>query len=145
MDRVKDGYARKLAHMWHGPFRVADRCGDHAVRLAIAGAPYILFLVVHVNKLERVVTFQDRPNCDLVVDNVDRVDFDESLLPEDSWEIELNTDEYEVEDISDVLSGCKTRYVRTHKQYPVRRKEHNDLTWIDEAVMNCGTSFQELY
>jgi hypothetical protein len=22
---VKEGYARKLAHMWHGPFRVVDR------------------------------------------------------------------------------------------------------------------------
>eukprot|EP00644_Phytophthora_capsici_P018990 jgi/Phyca11/133059/e_gw1.309.1.1 len=25
LDRVKEGYARKLAHLWHGPFRVAER------------------------------------------------------------------------------------------------------------------------
>ena len=31
LDRVKGGYAKKLAQMWHGPFRVADICGDHAV------------------------------------------------------------------------------------------------------------------
>ena len=36
LDRVKEGYARKLAHMWHGPFRVEEVCGDHAVRLEIA-------------------------------------------------------------------------------------------------------------
>ena len=33
MDRVKEGYARKLAHMWHGPFVVVDKCGDHSMRL----------------------------------------------------------------------------------------------------------------
>ena len=39
LDRVKDGYSRKLAHMWHGPFRVAELCGDHAVRVEISGTP----------------------------------------------------------------------------------------------------------
>ena len=24
LDRVKKGYARKQAHMWHGPFRIAE-------------------------------------------------------------------------------------------------------------------------
>ena len=33
------------------------------------------------------------------------MDFDESLLPEDSWENDLATDEYEVEKILDVRSG----------------------------------------
>ena len=28
-----DGYTRKMAHMWHGPFWVAEVCGEHAVRL----------------------------------------------------------------------------------------------------------------
>jgi hypothetical protein len=32
LDRGKDGYARNLAHMWHGPFREADEWNDHAVR-----------------------------------------------------------------------------------------------------------------
>ena len=32
LDRVKEGYAKKLAHMWHGPFRVANLCEDHAVK-----------------------------------------------------------------------------------------------------------------
>ena len=33
LDRVKEGYARKLAHMWHGTFLVAEMCGKCAVRL----------------------------------------------------------------------------------------------------------------
>ena len=48
LDRVKDGYSRKLAHRWHGPSRVADKCGDHAVRLEIVGTPYRLFPMLHV-------------------------------------------------------------------------------------------------
>ncbi|POM72982.1 LOW QUALITY PROTEIN: Reverse transcriptase, partial [Phytophthora palmivora] len=36
LDRVKEGYARKLAHMWHGPFRVLELVEEHAVRLEIA-------------------------------------------------------------------------------------------------------------
>ena len=57
LDRVKKGYAKKLAHMWHGPFRVADICRDHAVKLEIAGTPYRLFPIVHLLKLKKVKTF----------------------------------------------------------------------------------------
>ena len=32
LDWVKDGYARNLAHMRHGPFLEADEWNDHAVR-----------------------------------------------------------------------------------------------------------------
>ena len=118
---------RKLGHMWHGPFRVAELCGDHELRLEITGTSYISLPVVHFSKLKRVVKFPDRPNGMLRVDSGDRVDFDESLLPEDSWETELDADEYEVEEIWDARSGRKTRYGRIHKQYLVRWKEHNVL------------------
>ena len=84
LDRVKGRYARKLAHMWHESFRAAERCGDYAICLEIAGVPYRLFPVLHASKLKRVVKFPDRPNGELVVDSGDRIDFDESLLPEDS-------------------------------------------------------------
>ena len=79
--------------MWHGPFRAAELCGEHAVRLEIAGSPYRLFPVVHVSKLKQVVQFPDRPGNTLVVNCEDRVDFDESLLPEDIWINELAIDE----------------------------------------------------
>ena len=67
LDRVKDGYARKLAHTWHEPFRVAELCGDHAVRLEIVGTPNQLFPVVHVLKIKQVVQFPDSPGNTLVV------------------------------------------------------------------------------
>ena len=37
LDRVKEGYAKKLAHLWHGPFRVRELVGDYAVRLRLRG------------------------------------------------------------------------------------------------------------
>ena len=143
LDRVKDGYARKLAHMWHGPFRVAELCGEHAVRVEISGTPYRLFPTVHVSKLKPMLQFPDRPSSVLVTDCGDRVDFDESLLPEDSWEGELAADEYEVEKILDVRSGRKTRYGRVHRQFLVQWKKHDDPTWIDEADLNCGALLQD--
>ena len=143
LDRVKEGYAKKLAHMWHGPFRVADICGDHAVKLEIAGTPYRLFPIVHLSKLKKVKTFPERPKDQLTIDETDRLDFDESLLPEDSWESDLEEGEYEVEEILDVRSGRKTRYGRVHRQFLVKWKGHADLSWVDEADLSCGAILQE--
>ena len=67
LDRFKDEYAPSLAHMWHGPFREADKCGDHIVRLDIHGKAYRLFSMVHVSKLKQVNVFPDRPIICLTV------------------------------------------------------------------------------
>ena len=120
LDRVKEGYARKLAHMWHGPFRVAEKCGDHAVKLDIAGTPYRLFPIVHVSELKLARVFPERPTGGLNVDKASRFDSDEALLPEDSWEGDLDAGEFEVDTITDVRSERKTRYGRIHKQYLVQ-------------------------
>uniref|UniRef100_A0AAV1VIB7 Chromo domain-containing protein n=1 Tax=Peronospora matthiolae TaxID=2874970 RepID=A0AAV1VIB7_9STRA len=143
LDRVKEGYAKKLAHMWHGPFRVADVCGDHAVKLEIAGTPYRLFPIVHISKLKQVKTFPERPKDQLTIEESDRLDFDEALLPEDSWDGDLEEGEYEVEAILDVRSGRKTRYGRVHRQFLVKWKGYPDLSWVDEADLSCGAILQE--
>uniref|UniRef100_A0AAV1UK42 Chromo domain-containing protein n=1 Tax=Peronospora matthiolae TaxID=2874970 RepID=A0AAV1UK42_9STRA len=129
--------------MWHGPFRVAEKCGDHAVKLDIAGTPYRLFPIVHVSKLKLVRVFLERPTGSLIVEEVSRLDFDEALLPEDSWEGNLEVDEFEIDKILYVRSGRKTRYGRIHKQYLVQWKEYDDPTWIDEADLNCGALLQD--
>lgn len=33
LDRVEEGYSKKLALMWHGPFRVAEIIDRHAARI----------------------------------------------------------------------------------------------------------------
>ena len=63
--------------------------------------------------------FPERPANLLNVEKADRVDFDEALLPEDSWEGDLEEGEFEVEKIMDVRSGQKTRYGRVHGQFLV--------------------------
>ena len=82
LDLVKDGHVRELAHMWHVIFRVAELCAGICGSFRDHRKTYILFPVVHVSKLIRVVKFTDRPNSGLMVENGNRVDFDESLLPE---------------------------------------------------------------
>ncbi|OWZ04773.1 LOW QUALITY PROTEIN: reverse transcriptase [Phytophthora megakarya] len=84
LDRVRERYAKNLAHLWHGPFRVAEKIGGYAVRLAIAGSTYSIFPVSHVSKIKLVKIFPVRPVARLEELDGDRVDFDEALLPEDS-------------------------------------------------------------
>ena len=81
LDRVKTGYARKPAHIWHGPFRVIDMRGDHAVK--IGNSRYTLPRLPGGTCLEAETRtmFPDRPMERLRVSEADRVDFDESLLP----------------------------------------------------------------
>ncbi|OWY98644.1 reverse transcriptase [Phytophthora megakarya] len=107
LDRVCEGYAKKL----HGPFRVAEKIGEHA----IAGSTYSIFPVVHVSKIKLVQEFPDRPVTRLNGSEGDRVDFDEALLPEDSWIQDRDPDEYEEEQISDMRTGKRTRYGRIYR------------------------------
>ena len=54
------------------------------------------------------------------MDEADRFDFDEALLPERSWERDIKKGEYEVEEVLDVRSGRKTRYGRVYRQFLVK-------------------------
>ncbi|POM78907.1 LOW QUALITY PROTEIN: Reverse transcriptase [Phytophthora palmivora] len=143
LDRVKEGFARKLAHMQHGPFRVAELIGNHAARLETTGSGYRIFPIVYLSKLNPVKTVPDRPVETLTIEECDRVDFDEALLREDCREIPLEDGEYEVEQIIDVPSGRRTRYGRVHKEYKVRWKGYDEPSWVDEADLNCGVLLHE--
>ena len=111
--------------------------------MEIAGTKYRLFPIVYLSKLKRVKTFHERPKDQLTMDEADRLDFDEAMLQEDSWENDLEEGEYEVEEVLDVRSGRKTRYGRVHRQFLVRWKEYPDLSWVDEADLSCGAILQE--
>ncbi|KAE8987054.1 hypothetical protein PF005_g17027 [Phytophthora fragariae] len=117
--------------------------GDHAARLETAGTEYRLFPVVHVSKLKLVRQFPDRPGTELMVDEADRLDFDEALLPEDSWSTPLGEDEYEVERIADMRTGRRMRYGRLHRELKVYWKGYAEPSWVDEADLNCGALMRE--
>ncbi|ETL77336.1 hypothetical protein L917_21722 [Phytophthora nicotianae] len=129
--------------MWHGPFRVAETVDRHAVRLETASTEYRLFPIVHVSKLKLVKSYPERPTSTLANREADRVDFNEGLLPEDSWERELEEDEYEVERIPDVRSSKKTRYGRTRREYLVFWKGYAEPSWVDETDLNCGALLRD--
>ena len=112
--------------------------GDHAARLDISGTDYRIYPLVHVSKLKLVRQYPDRPSTVLVVDETERVDFDEALLPEDSWVAELEDDEYEVEKVLDMRTGRKTRYGRIQREYLVQWKGYPEPSWVDEVDLNCG-------
>ncbi|OWY90252.1 hypothetical protein PHMEG_00041711, partial [Phytophthora megakarya] len=87
--------------------------------------------------------FPDRPVTRLNESGRDRVDFDEALLPEDSWIQDRDPDEYEVERISDVRTGKRTRYGRIYREFLVYWRGYEDPTWIDEADLNCSALLHE--
>ncbi|OWY94422.1 reverse transcriptase [Phytophthora megakarya] len=145
-DRVREGYAKKLAHLWHGPFRVAEKIGEYAVKLEVAGSAYSIFPVVHVSKIKLVKAFPDRPIARRNGSEEDRVDFDEALLPEDSWSSwiqDRDPDEYEVERISNMRTGKRTRYGRIYREFLVHWRGYKDPTWVDEVDLNCGALLYE--
>ncbi|GMF17656.1 unnamed protein product [Phytophthora fragariaefolia] len=118
LDLVKPGYARKLAHMWRGTFRVAEPVYNFAVRLETADTPYQLFSFAHVSKLKTVREFPSRPMVQLVIPADKRFDFDEELLPEDSWSAQQPEDDvFKVKEILDTRESRATRYGRTRREF----------------------------
>ena len=104
---------------------------------------YRLFPIVHISKLKRVREFPDRPSDRLTVNEAERVDFDECLLPEDSWARELEEGEYEVEEVLESRVSKKTRYGRQRREFLIRWKGHADPSWVDKVNLNCGALLRE--
>jgi hypothetical protein len=139
IERVKEGCAKKLAHLWHGPFRVSELLGDHACRLEIPGAEYRIFPVVHVARLKLCKDPSLRPADRLRVDPDARFDFDEALLPSDSWDPEEDDDEFEITKVLDMRISQATRSSRRRRQYLVQwQQEGSTPSWVDEDEIRYG-------
>ena len=82
--------------------------------------------MVHISKLQKVKTYSVRPTNMLRVTKADRVDFDEEILPEDSWKSDLKDNEYEKERIVDVRSGRNKSFGRINRQLLVYWKGYSD-------------------
>ncbi|OWY90118.1 hypothetical protein PHMEG_00041899 [Phytophthora megakarya] len=114
--KVQTGLSRKLAHMWHGPFRIDEIRDDFRVKLK-------------------------RPAVE--VDVADDDDFDAALLPEGSWEPDSSNDVFEVESIRDVRWVKRTRTARRSREYLVKWKGYDDPEWIPVTQLNCGSLLYE--
>ncbi|OWY96959.1 hypothetical protein PHMEG_00032632 [Phytophthora megakarya] len=104
--KVQTGLSKKLAHLWHGPFRIDEVLDDFRVKLKVDSTGYRVNPWVHISRLKPRVLFPKRPTVTVDVDEED--DFDAALLPEDSWEADVQKDEYEVEKILDLRWSKKT-------------------------------------
>ncbi|GMF52992.1 unnamed protein product [Phytophthora fragariaefolia] len=123
MERVKPGLTKKLAHRWHGPFRVKRKVEEFAYELELPDkSGYRFYPVVHVSRLKAVKELGERPTTRPrpELNETERFDFDEELLPEDSWEPDENENRFEVEAILDDELPLSTSTSRAQRRFKVK-------------------------
>ncbi|KAK1946891.1 hypothetical protein P3T76_000901 [Phytophthora citrophthora] len=98
--KVQTGLSQKLAHMWHGPFRIEVVHDDFRVKLKVEDTGYRVNPWVRIIRLKARAVFPKRPTSEVQVDGDD--DFDAALLPEDSWGPDVENNKYEAEKILDL-------------------------------------------
>ncbi|POM65855.1 Hypothetical protein PHPALM_18370 [Phytophthora palmivora] len=141
MERVKPGLTKKLAHRWHGPFRVKRKVEEFAYELELPDrSGYRFYPVVHVSRLKAVNEFGSRPKSRLKpeVTEETRLDFDEELLPEDSWEPDQLAGEYEVEASLDDRVPLSTSTERAVREFKVKWLGYDEPTWEPASNLSCG-------
>ncbi|POM73630.1 Reverse transcriptase [Phytophthora palmivora] len=139
--KVQPGLSRKLAHMWHGPFRIQEIHDNFRVKLRVENTGYRVNPWVHVSRLKPRGLFPKRPTVEIEVNEDD--DFDAALLPEDSWEPDAVNDEYEVERILDLRWTKRTRTSRRIREYLVKWKGYDETEWLPVSKLNCGALLYE--
>ncbi|GMF30010.1 unnamed protein product [Phytophthora fragariaefolia] len=139
--KVQPGLSRKLAHMWHGPFRIDEIHDDFRVKLKVTDSGYRVNPWVHVSLLKPRALFPKRPTVEIEVAEDD--DFDAALLPEDSWEPDSERNEYEVEKILDLRWSKRTRTSRRTREYLVKWKGYDDPGWLPLSQLSCGALLYE--
>jgi hypothetical protein len=141
INKVKTGYKKKLAHLWHGPFRVKKRVTSFSVELELPTEEgYRFYPRIHIARLKLKKSFPERPKEVICVPEEARLDFDESLFPEDQ---EVAADEFEVEEILDERLKKKTRQGRQEKQFLVKWKGYAEPTWEPENNLSCQALLEE--
>ncbi|GMF47904.1 unnamed protein product [Phytophthora fragariaefolia] len=141
MERVKPGLTKKLAHRWHGPFRVKKKIEEFAYEIELPDkSGYRFYPVVHVSRLKAVKELGERPTTRLRHEHgeAERLDFDEQLLPEDSWEPDEVEDKYEVEAILDDELPLSTSTARAQRMFKVKWAGYDEPSWKPLSNLSCG-------
>ncbi|KAG2805061.1 hypothetical protein PC111_g17990 [Phytophthora cactorum] len=140
MRRVKPGLVKKLAHLWHGPFQIKAKLEEFSYELERPDrGGYRFHPVVHVSRLKPVTEFEDRPTVRLApkVEEKHHIDSDEELLPEDSWEQEPATDEFEVEAILDDHVPVSTGTERPVREFKIKWAGYDEPSWEPVSNLSC--------
>ncbi|KAG3078387.1 hypothetical protein PI125_g20998 [Phytophthora idaei] len=141
MERVKPGLTKKLAHRWHGPFRVKKKVEEFAYELELPDkSGYRFYPVVHVSRLKALTSLGERPKTRLAaeLEEPQRFDFDEELLPEDSLEPDISAHQYEVEVILDDELPLSTSTSRSQRKFKVKWIGYDEPTWEPLSNLSCG-------
>ncbi|OWZ07159.1 hypothetical protein PHMEG_00020487 [Phytophthora megakarya] len=139
--RVRPGLTKKLAHLWHGPFRILEKGSDFRYRLRVEGTEYQFYSWVHVGRFKPRDKCPERSSKAMSVPEDD--DFDAALLREDSWELDEGSGEYKVEAILDVCWVTRTRASRRVKKYQVKWKGYEAPDWVPQGRLNYGRLLYE--
>ena len=141
MERVKPGLIKKLAHMWHGAYRVKKLVKEFAFELELTNrSGYRFYPYVHISLLKKVTGQGARPTTKLVqrLGETDRFDFDEERLPEDSWMPDKPSGRYDVEAILDNATAGSTTTDRSQRKFLVKWVGYNQPTWEPLTNLSCG-------
>ena len=133
---VRKGYTKKLAHLWHGPYRVLEIIDDIKLKL-LTPKEARFHPEIHIGRVKKCMEEWERPTGTVDID-LNEALFDEALLPEDSWEPDAEANEYEVEEILEKRVIRKTRRKRSTPEYLVKWKGHRQPTWEPETHLKCG-------
>ncbi|KAG3089754.1 hypothetical protein PI124_g7412 [Phytophthora idaei] len=141
MKRFKSGLTKKLAHRCHVPFRVKKKVEEYAYELELPDrSGYRFYTVVHVSRLKPVCEFEVRPTTRLTegITEDSRLDFDDELLPEDSWLPDHLAREFEIEAILDDRTPLTTTTERTVREFNVKWIGYDEPTWEPLPNLSCG-------
>ncbi|OWZ15318.1 reverse transcriptase [Phytophthora megakarya] len=97
--------AKRLVHLWHGPFRIDESHDDFKVKLKVPGTGYRVNPLVPMSRLKPRALFPKR---------------DTTLLPKDSWEPVTAQGEYKVEEILDLKWIKRTRTSKRSREYLIK-------------------------
>ena len=128
--------------MWHGPYRIAEKINEFTYKICLLNTKARFFSLIHVSRLKPFYNQQTRPTT--IIDTNDEIEnFDEALLPEDSWEVDNNAEEFEVEKIVDDRITRKTRFGKPLKEYLIKWKNYEVQNWVPEYDLSCGALLYE--
>ncbi|POM71038.1 LOW QUALITY PROTEIN: Reverse transcriptase [Phytophthora palmivora] len=129
--KVQTGLSRKLAQLWHGPFRIDEIHEDFRVKLKVEARDTVSTL----GRQKPRALFPKRPIVEIDVEDDD--DFDVALLPEDSWTPDAGNGEYEVKKILD------PRWSKRSREYLVKWKGYDEPEWLPVSQLSCGALLYE--
>ncbi|POM59261.1 reverse transcriptase [Phytophthora palmivora] len=113
--KVQPGLSRKLAHLWHGPFRIIEVRDDFRVKLKVEDTGY------RVNPWSSEAASPVPTTTDFAIQN----------------------NEYEVEKILDLRWSKRTRTSKRIREYLIKWKGYDEPEWLPVSQLSCGALLYE--